>query len=184
MKKMKTPGTMPMDWAVLWAATPPHLTCGFVSRPRMVWEVIWSVTLNKTLAAWFHQLTHLWRSSSSVFSYLWCFPLPKSRRTKQLMLVPNVLQTEEMWTVVSWCQMCASVSCFSGPHMVTDSLFVQGSQHSFQRLMSLETHDNDKNPEALAAGSLCVKLILCLSGLPGNNLNLGSRSRMLIGTWK
>lgn len=77
------------------------------------------------------------------------------------------------------CQVCATASWLWGPLMVTGSLFVRGSHHCFQKLPSLEAHDSNTNPEASAAGSLCVKLILCLSGLPLNNLNLGSRSKML-----
>ena len=107
------------------------LAYGFVSWPRMVcifmsWNKkwYWPVTPNKGLAAWFHRLANLWRLSSSVFSYLWHFPLPEPCRTKGLVPVPNVSQTRGMWIVVLRCQMCATAPWLCGHWMVT--VFFQG----------------------------------------------------------
>ena len=66
------------------------MVCIFLSWNK---KWYWPVTLNETPAAWFHQQTNLWRSASSVFSYLWRFLLPETWGTKRLTVVPNVSLT-------------------------------------------------------------------------------------------
>ena len=100
LKKKKTQTLHGPTETCLRAANLWFLMYAFASLPRMVciflsWNKkwYWPVTPNKTPAAWFHHQTNLWRSASSVFSYLWHFLLPETRGTKRLTVVPNVSLT-------------------------------------------------------------------------------------------